>query len=170
MDSNDSKREACAVQIAKLASWASSIPASAIPTEVLSRGARVLADDLAAIIKTEKIDFVQTAYAPDVRAAEERLLSVAQDHGVAVIVNRPFSGGSLFTRAMGKPLPDWAGEIGAASWGQVFLKYLIGHPAVTCVIPGTARPEHKRDSVGAGIGPLPDAAQRRRMAQWWDAQ
>ena len=127
-------------------------------------------DDLAAIIKTEKIDFVQTAYALDVRAAEERLLSVAQDHGVAVIVNRPFSGGSLFTKAKGKPLPDWAGEIGAASWGQVFLKYLIGHPAVTCVIPGTARPEHMRDSVGAGIGPSPDAAQRRRMAQWWDAQ
>ena len=90
-------------------------------------------------------------------------------HGVAVIVNRPFSGGTLFTKVKGKPLPEWAAEIGAASWGQIFLKYLIGHPAVTCVIPGTARPEHMRDSVGAGRGPLPDSAQRQHMARWWDA-
>ena len=127
-------------------------------------------DELAAVIKAEKIDFVQMAYALDVRAAEARLLPVAQEHGVAVIVNRPFSGGTLFTKVKGKPLPEWAAEIGAASWGQIFLKYLIGHPAVTCVIPGTARPEHMRDSVGAGTGPLPDTAQRQRMAQWWDAQ
>ena len=127
-------------------------------------------DELAAVIKAEKIDFVQMAYALDVRAAEARLLPVAQEHGVAVIVNRPFSGGTLFAKVKGKPLPEWAAEIGAASWGQIFLKYLIGHPAVTCVIPGTARPEHMRDSVGAGTGPLPDTAQRQRMAQWWDAQ
>jgi diketogulonate reductase-like aldo/keto reductase len=127
-------------------------------------------DDLAAVIKAEKIDFVQMAYALDVRAAEERLLPLAQERGVAVIVNRPFSGGTLFAKVKGKPIPEWASEIGAASWGQIFLKYLIGHPAVTCVIPGTARPEHMRDSVGAGMGILPDAAQRRRMAQWWDAQ
>ena len=126
-------------------------------------------DELAVIIKAEKIDFVQMAYSLDVRAAEARLLPVAQDRGTAVICNRPFSGGALFARTKGKPLPDWAAEIGAASWGQVFLKYLIGHPAVTCVIPGTAKPEHMRDSVAAGFRPIPDDAQRRRMAQWWDA-
>ena len=127
-------------------------------------------DELAAVIKAEKIDFVQMAYALDVRAAEERLLPLAQEHGVAVIVNRPYSGGTLFAKVKGKPVPDWAAEFGAASWGQVFLKYLIGHPAVTCVIPGTGKPEHMRDSVAAGMGPLPDAAQRRKMAQWWDSQ
>jgi diketogulonate reductase-like aldo/keto reductase len=125
--------------------------------------------DLSDILKNEKIDFVQMAYALDVRAAEARLLPVAQERGTAVIVNRPFSGGTLFAKVKGKPLPEWAAEIGAASWGQVFLKYLIGHPAVTCVIPGTAKPEHMRDSVAAGMGTLPDDAQRRRMAQWWDA-
>ena len=127
-------------------------------------------DELAAVIKAEKIDFVQMAYALDGRAAEARLLPVAQEHGVAVIVNRPYSGGTLFTKVKGKPVPEWAAEFGAASWAQIFLKYPIGHPAVTCVIPGTARPEHMRDSVGAGTGPLPDTAQRQRMAQWWDAQ
>ena len=127
-------------------------------------------DELAAVIKAEKIDFVQLAYALDVRAAEARLLPVAQEHGVAVIVNRPFSGGTLFAKVKGKPVPEWASEFGAASWAQIFLKYLLGHPAVTCVIPATARPEHMRDNVGAGMGPLPDTAQRQRMAQWWDAQ
>lgn len=127
-------------------------------------------DDLAAVLKAEKLDFVQMAYALDVRAAEERLLPVAKERGTAVIVNRPFSGGALFAKVKGQPLPDWAAEIGVASWGQLFLKYLIGHPAVTCVIPGTGKPEHMRDSVAAGTGAVPDAAQRRRMAQWWDAQ
>ncbi len=127
-------------------------------------------DELAAVIKAEKIDFVQMAYALDVRAAEARLLPVAQEYGVAVIVNRPYSGGTLFAKVKGKPLPEWAAEFGAASWGQVFLKYLIGHSAVTCVIPGTAKPEHMRDSVAAGMGPIPDATQRLKMAQWWDVQ
>lgn len=127
-------------------------------------------DELAAILRAEQIDVVQMAYALDVRAAEQRLLPVAQERGTAVIVNRPFSGGNLFAKAKGKPVPAWAADFDAASWGQVFLKYLIGHPAVTCVIPGTDKPTHMRDNVAAGMGRLPDAAQRQRLAQWWDAQ
>ena len=127
-------------------------------------------DDLAAILKAEPLDVVQMAYALDVRTAEQLLLPVAQERGVAVLVNRPFSGGTLFSKVRGKPLPGWAAEIGAANWGQIFLKYLLGHPAVTCVIPGTAKPDHMRDAVAAGIGPLPTDAQRRQIATWWDAQ
>jgi diketogulonate reductase-like aldo/keto reductase len=126
-------------------------------------------DDLADIIRTEKIDFVQLAYSLGVRDAETKLLPLAAERGVAVIPNRPFEGGSLFAKVRGRPLPDWASEIEARSWSEVFLKYLVGNPAVTCVIPGTAKPAHMRDNVAAGIGPLPDEAMRRRMAQWWDA-
>lgn len=127
-------------------------------------------DELAAILRTEVVDFVQMAYSLDVRDAEQRLLPVARDRGVAVICNRPFSGGALFAKVKGKPLPGWAADIDAASWGQVFLKYLIGYPAVACVIPGTGKPAHMRDSVAAGFGRLPDAKQRAAMAQWWDGQ
>lgn len=127
-------------------------------------------DELAAVIRSEPVDFVQMAYALDTRDAEQRLLPMAREKGVAVIVNRPFNGGTLFARVKGKPLPDWAGEFGATSWAQIFLKYLIGHPAVTCVIPGTARSDHMRDNIGAGMGTVPDVAQRRMMAKWWDAQ
>lgn len=125
-------------------------------------------DDLAAIIRAERLDFVQFGYSIGVRAAEQRLLPLCAERGVAVIANQPFDSGQHFSQARGKPLPDWAGEIDAGSWGQVFLKYLLGHPAVTCVIPGTARPEHMRDNVAAGFGRLPDAALRSRMAADWD--
>jgi diketogulonate reductase-like aldo/keto reductase len=124
--------------------------------------------DLAAVIRTEPIDFVQLAYSIDVREAEGSLLPLAAERGVAVLVNRPFSIGGLFGQVRGKVLPEWAGELDCASWGQFFLKFILGHPAVTCVIPGTARPEHMRDNAGAGLGRLPDAAERRRMAAHWD--
>lgn len=126
-------------------------------------------EDLAAVIRAEPIDFVQFAYSINVRAAEERLLPLCAERGVAVIVNQPFDSGNLFAKVRGKPLPAWAAEAGCASWAQVFLKFILSHPAVTCVIPGTARPEHARDNIAAGMGRLPDAAQRRRMAEHWEA-
>jgi aryl-alcohol dehydrogenase-like predicted oxidoreductase len=84
---------------------------------------------------------------------------------MAVLINRPFAGGDLFSRVRRLPLPDWAGEIGAQSWGQVLLKYVLANPAVTCAIPGTRNPRHVLDNLGAATGPLPDAAQRRRILQ-----
>jgi diketogulonate reductase-like aldo/keto reductase len=125
-------------------------------------------EDLAAVIRAERIDFVQFGYSIASRAAENRLLPLCAERGVAVIVNQPFDSGSLFSQVRGKALPEWAAELGCASWSQVFLKFILGHPAVTCVIPGTARPDHMRDNVGAGEGKLPDDAQRRRMAAHWD--
>ena len=126
-------------------------------------------DELAAVIRAERIDFVQFAYSIDGRAAEARLLPLCAERGVAVLVNRPFGSGSLFGQVKGKALPEWASELDCASWSQFFLKYILGHPAVTCVIPGTAKPEHMRDNVAAGLGKLPDDAQRRRMAEYWES-
>ncbi len=126
-------------------------------------------DSLAAILRHERLDFVQLGYSLNVRAAEARLLPTAAERGVAVIVNQPFDSGSLFAQVRGKALPAWAAEVDCASWGQFFLKYILGHPAVTCVIPGTAKPEHARDNVAAGMGRLPDAAQRQRMSAYWEA-
>jgi aryl-alcohol dehydrogenase-like predicted oxidoreductase len=125
-------------------------------------------DELAAVIRAEPIDFVQFGYSIASRAAEARLLPVAAERGVAVIVNQPFDGGALFGQVRGKTLPEWAAEVDCASWSQLFLKFILGHPAVTCVIPGTARPDHARDNLAAGQGRLPDAEQRRRMAQFWE--
>ncbi len=125
-------------------------------------------DELVAILASEKLDFVQIGYSLGTRAAEKRLLPVAEQRGVAVIANQPFDSGSMFAKVKGKPLPEWAGEIDCASWAQIMLKYLIGHPGVTCVIPGTARPDHARDNLAAGVGRLPDAAQRRAIAEAWD--
>jgi len=126
-------------------------------------------DELAAIIRAERVDFLQFAYSINVREAENRLLPLCTERGVAVIVNQPFDSGSLFSQARGKALPEWAAEIGCASWGQFFLKFILGHPAVTCVIPGTARPEHARDNLAAGLGRLPDAAERKRMVEYWES-
>jgi aryl-alcohol dehydrogenase-like predicted oxidoreductase len=125
-------------------------------------------DVLASVIAAEPIDFVQMHYSIAVRAAEARLLPLAADKGVAVIVNQPFDGGGLFGKVEGRALPGWAGELGIASWSQLFLKFILGHRDVTCVIPGTARPDHARDNVAAGIGPLPDAAGRRRIVELWE--
>jgi aryl-alcohol dehydrogenase-like predicted oxidoreductase len=126
-------------------------------------------DELADIIARERLDFVQAGYSLSTRDAEKRLLPLCTDKGVAFIANQPFDSGAMFAKVKGRPLPVWAGEIGCASLPQIFLKYLVSHPAVTCAIPGTASPEHARDNVAAGRGPMPDAVQRRRIADWWDA-
>jgi diketogulonate reductase-like aldo/keto reductase len=125
--------------------------------------------ELARILETEKgIDFVQCGYSLESRDAETRLLPVAAERGVAVIVNQPFETGGMFRRVRGRPLPDWAAEFDCASWPQLFLKYLIADPAVTCVIPATAKPEHVEDNLKSGFGRLPDAAQRERIRRFWE--
>jgi diketogulonate reductase-like aldo/keto reductase len=126
--------------------------------------------ELARIIESERdIDFVQLPYSIESRAAETRLLPVAQARGVAVIVNRPFEEGGLFRRAKGRALPEWSAELGCKSWAQFFLKYILGHDAITCVIPATSDPRHMSDNLAAGLAPLPDERQRQRMRAAWDA-
>jgi len=126
-------------------------------------------EDLGHVIRAEPIDFVQCAYSIAGRAAEQRLLPLCAERGVGVIVNRPLGSGGLFGRVRGKALPAWASELGCASWSQFFLKFILGHPAVTCAIPATSRPDHMRDNLAAACGALPDAALRKRMADYWDA-
>src|SRR3954465_3397549 len=113
-------------------------------------------------LKAAPYDFVQINYSLDEREAEERLLPFAVERKVNVIINRPFAGSALFRRTKGKPLPPWAAELGIASWAQYFLKWVVSHPAVTCAIPGTAQPDHMRDNLAGGQGPMPDGAARRR--------
>jgi diketogulonate reductase-like aldo/keto reductase len=120
--------------------------------------------ELESVLRAETWDFVQLNYALDDRAVERRLLPLAAERGIAVIVNQPFGGGGLLRKLLGRKLPDWAGEIGCTSWAQLLLKFVLAHPAVTCVIPGTGKPEHMRDNVQAGVGTYPDAALLRRMA------
>jgi aryl-alcohol dehydrogenase-like predicted oxidoreductase len=124
--------------------------------------------ELEKLVRTKQWDFVQFNYSMAEREAEQRLLPVCAEMGVAVIVNRPFSSGGLFPRVKGRALPEWAAEFDCASWAQFFLKYLVGHPAVSCVIPGTRRVSHLQDNVRAGIGRLPGAAQRKRMVEYVD--
>ena len=119
--------------------------------------------DLISIIEREKLDFVQFNYSVTTREAEKRLLPLCADRGVAVLINRAFEDGNLFSRVQGKPLPAWAGEFGAKSWAQVFLKFVLAHPAVTCVIPATGKVKNLADNLGAAIGPLPDAKQREKI-------
>ncbi len=126
-------------------------------------------DDLAAVVAGARIDFVQFAYSIAARGAERRLLPLCAERGVATLINRPYVNGRLFRRARGHAVPSWAAaELGCASWGQFLLKYILGHPAVSCVIPGTGKPRHARDNVGAGSGSMPSPAQRRRMLADWD--
>lgn len=120
-------------------------------------------------LKTREYDFLQINYSLGERESEKRILPLARDHNVAVIINRPFAEGALFRRTKGKPLPPWAAELGIASWAQYFLKWIVSHPAVSCAIPGTGRPDHMRDNLAAGQGSLPDETQRRRMAQYFDS-
>jgi diketogulonate reductase-like aldo/keto reductase len=121
------------------------------------------------LLKTAQYDFLQINYSLGEREAERRLLPLSQDMKVAVIANRPFAEGALFSRVKGKPLPSWAPELGIGSWAQYFLKWIVSHPALTCAIPGTGRPEHIRDNVAAGFGALPDASARRKMAEYFDS-
>jgi len=117
------------------------------------------------IISSQDIDFVQFNYSIRIRNAEKRLLKAARDNGVAVIINEPYESGSLFRAVRGKKLPEWVSKYDINSWGQFFLKYILSHPAVTCVIPGTSDPKHLLDNMGAGFGKMPDAAARKKMAE-----
>jgi aryl-alcohol dehydrogenase-like predicted oxidoreductase len=119
-------------------------------------------DELATIMRAERFDFVQINYSLDEREAERVILPLAADRGMAVLINRPFGGGGLLRRIRDRPLPAWAAEIGVTSWAQLLLKFVLSHPAVTCTIPGTGRPEHMVDNARAGTGPIPDAAFWRR--------
>ncbi|HEV2334117.1 MAG TPA: aldo/keto reductase [Stellaceae bacterium] len=126
--------------------------------------------ELARILSSEPgIDFVQCAYSLGTRAAETALLPVAASRGVAVIVNRPFEDGGMFARVGGRALPEWAAEFDCTSWAQLFLKYIIAEPAVTCAIPATANPAHMEDDLKAGFGRLPDARQKQQIRQLWDS-
>jgi len=120
-------------------------------------------------MRTRQYDFVQINYSLEEPHAADRLLPLARDLGIAVMINRPFATGGMFRRVRGKALPAWAGELGISSWAQYFLKWIVAHPAVTCVIPATGKPAHMRDNAGAGLGPMPDEAGRRRMAKYYDA-
>jgi diketogulonate reductase-like aldo/keto reductase len=120
-------------------------------------------------LNTKQYDFVQINYSLAERDAEKRLLNVSLDSKIKVIINRPFAEGALFRRVKGKPLPAWAAELGITSWAQYFLKWIVSHPAVTCAIPGTGRPEHMRDNLAAAQGPMPSARQRTEMADYFDA-
>ncbi len=122
--------------------------------------------ELARVLRTEDIDFVQLNYSILSREAEKQLLPLARERRVGVIVNRPFEKSGLFDRVRGRELPPWAQEFDCASWAQFFLKFILSHPAVTCVIPATSKPKHLLDNMQAGLGRLPDHATRERMAAW----
>ena len=119
------------------------------------------------VLRAERFDWVQINYSLAEREAERSLFPYCQEQGIAVLANRPFADGGLFDRARGRNLPPWAGEIGCASWAQFFLRFAASHPAVTCVIPATAKPHHMQDNAAAGATPLPDARQRVRMAEYF---
>jgi aryl-alcohol dehydrogenase-like predicted oxidoreductase len=126
--------------------------------------------DIEAIMRRWRPDFIELNYSLRDREAEKRLLPAAAELGVATLIDLPLGGhgNSLFRKVQGKPLPDWARDFDAATWAQFFLKYLLGNGAVTAVIPGTNKVEHMADNLGAGRGRLPDAAQRQRMAQYFE--
>jgi diketogulonate reductase-like aldo/keto reductase len=125
--------------------------------------------ELERLMKTKDFEFVQFNYSIAEREAEERILPLARESGIAVIVNRPFAQASLFSRVRGKDVPAWAAEFDCESWGQFFLKYILSHPAVTCVIPATGKTRHLVDNMGAGTGKLPDESTRRKMAAFMDS-
>jgi aryl-alcohol dehydrogenase-like predicted oxidoreductase len=126
-------------------------------------------DELEAVMRKEAVDFVQLNYSLDDRVAERKLLPLAADRGIAILVNVPFGGGGLLRRLSKRPLPDWAGEIGCSSWAQILLKFVLAQPAVNCVIPGTGNPAHMADNCRAGSGMLPDLALRKRIIADWEA-
>lgn len=123
-------------------------------------------DAIEKVLRSEKLDFVQINYSITEREAEQRILPLAQERGVAIMVNRPFGGGDLFGRVRSKQLPDWATEFGCRSWAQFFLKWIIANPAVTCAIPATGNPRHMEDNLQAGLGKLPDSKTRQRMIEY----
>ena len=121
--------------------------------------------DVEKVVRSEKLDFVQINYSLMEREAEERVLPLAQERGVAVLINRPFGAGDLFGKVRSKPLPGWATEFDCRSWAQFFLKWIVAHPAVTCAIPATDKPGHLEDNMQGGVGRLPDENMRRRMLE-----
>lgn len=121
--------------------------------------------ELEDLVRKEKLDFVQFNYSIATRDAEARLFPACAETGTATLINRPFEDGALFSRVAGKPIPEWAKEINCESWAQFFLKFIVSHPAVTCVIPATAKLKHLEDNMRAGYGRMPDAKMRERMAQ-----
>lgn len=124
--------------------------------------------DFIKMMEIEDLDFVQVNYSMTSRTAAERILPLARDRGMAVLVNLPYSRGRVFQRAGDRAIPDWAADY-ADTWGQFFLKYILANPAVTCVIPGTAKIKYLEDNLGAARGPMPDAAMQKRMEQFYDA-
>lgn len=125
-------------------------------------------DELEQLIKTRDYDFVQLNYSIAEREAERSILPLAQQMGMAVIANRPFAQASLFSRVRGKTVPAWAADFDCTSWAQFFLKYIVSHPALTCAIPATNKPEHMSQNMMAGVGRLPDAQTRRRMVEYME--
>ena len=117
------------------------------------------------VMVAHKLDFLQINYSIQEREAERRLLPVAQERGIAVIANRPFAGGELFSGLAKKPVPTWASEIDCSSWAQLMLKFVVSHPAITCAIPATSKVEHLRDNMQAGFGRMPDQKMRARIAE-----
>jgi len=122
-------------------------------------------EEVARLIKSEQVDFIQINYSAGEREAEQRLLPLARERGVAVIASRPFVGGDVFRRLRSRPLPPWAADIDCRSWAQLLLKFVVSHPAVTCAIPATGKLEHLRDNMQAGYGRMPDEAQRALIAR-----
>ena len=128
-------------------------------------------EEMARVMRAHKLDFIQVDYSLGNRSAEEKILPLAQERGIAVLANVPLGGrrGSLISNIGDKPLPPWASEIDATSWAQLLLKYVVSHPAVTCAIPGTTKLKHAEDNQAAGRGRLPDAAMRKKMEQFWES-
>jgi diketogulonate reductase-like aldo/keto reductase len=122
--------------------------------------------ELERLLRSDDFDFLQVNYSIRERTAAKTILPLAAERGVAVIISRPFAQGSLFARVRETPLPPWAADFDCTSWAQFFLKYVLAHRAVTCVIPATGNPEHLADNMASGSGPLPDEAMRRRMVQF----
>jgi diketogulonate reductase-like aldo/keto reductase len=126
-------------------------------------------ETLEEVMRTQPLDFVQFTYNLADREAEQRLLPLAAERGIAVIANRPFQGGALFDRVRDRPLPAWAADFDCVNYAQFFLKFIVSHPAVTCAIPATSKVEHMRENMGAAVGRLPDAQTRAHMHAYFDA-
>jgi diketogulonate reductase-like aldo/keto reductase len=120
-------------------------------------------DEFEQVMRREPLDFIQVTYNAVERESENRILPLARERGLAVIINRPFDSGPLVRRAKRHPLPAWAAEIDCTNWAQILLKFIVSHPAVTCAIPATTRVDHVRENIGASYGRLPDAAMRKRI-------
>lgn len=153
-------------QLATLRAWKEAGRVRYLGVTHYHRGAY---DELERVLRRQPLDFVQLNYSLAERDAAQRLLPLAAERRIAVIVNRPFARGSLFRRVRGRPLPQWCADFDCHSWAQLFLKYVLSHPAVTCAVPATDKPRHLVDNMDAGYGRLPDRSQRRRMEQLIDA-